>query len=93
MKTHCILPTILLALPLSANAAIINLSLGTAAQSTTLSSFVAGNAIDEVNNFTHTSGGDANATWQVLLTEPFSFNEVVSGSDQNWTVIFRSKLE
>ena len=59
-------------------AEIIPLNTGTAAQSTTLSSFVATNALDTVNNFTHTSGSDTNATWQVLLPEVYTFNEVVA---------------
>lgn len=52
---------------ISANAVPLDLSGGTAAQSTTLSTFVASNALDGVNNFTHTESFDTDPTWQVLL--------------------------
>lgn len=56
----------------------IPLNTGTAAQSSTLSSFTANLALDTVNNFTHTTSSDNDATWQVLLPEYYSFNEVVA---------------
>jgi hypothetical protein len=60
----------------SAPAAVINLSVGTAAQSTQLGGFGAGNALDTTVNFTHTLSSDANPTWQVLLPTTWSFDSV-----------------
>ncbi|MGJ8643183.1 MAG: lamin tail domain-containing protein [Luteolibacter sp.] len=54
----------------------IDLSGGTAAQSTTLESFTADLAIDGVSNFTHTLGTDTDPTWQVLLPSARKFQEV-----------------
>jgi len=54
----------------------INLSVGAAAQSSTLSTFEASLALDGVTNFTHTVSSDTNPTWQVLLPEPRSFETV-----------------
>ena len=55
----------------------IPLSTGTAAQSTTNGTFVAARALDGVNNFTHTTSGDNNATWQVLMPTNYGFGEIV----------------
>lgn len=68
---------------LAANAAVIDLTVGTPAQSSTLSSFTANLALDTVNNFTHTVSSDADATWQVLLPSSFSFDEVVAAGRQS----------
>jgi hypothetical protein len=60
----------------SAEAASIDLSAGTAAQSSQLGGFVATNATDAVINFTHTLNSDPNPTWQVLLGDSYAFNSV-----------------
>jgi hypothetical protein len=54
----------------------IDLSAGTAAQSTQLGGFVPENALDDVVNFTHTDASDENPTWQVLLPESYAFDSV-----------------
>ena len=54
----------------------IPLETGIVAQSSQLGGFGPGNALDDVVNFTATSGSDANPTWQVLLPEAFSFGIV-----------------
>jgi len=61
-----------------ADAAPIPLETGTAAQSTQLGGFAAGNALDAVVNFTHTQGTDPNPTWQVLLPDIYGFGEIVA---------------
>ena len=67
----------LLSLQSSSDAAVINLSTGsTAAQSTQLGGFGAGNALDALINFTHTQSSDANPTWQVLLPDSYSFTAI-----------------
>jgi len=66
----------LLSLQSAANAAVIDLSVGTAAQSSQLGGFSAGNALDDTVNFTHTANSDLNPTWQVLLPESQSFDSV-----------------
>lgn len=55
----------------------IDLTVGTAAQSTTLDSFVASLAIDGLSNFTHTLGSDDDPTWQVLLPSERLFGEII----------------
>lgn len=60
----------------SAEAAVIDLASGTAAQSTQLGGFVASNATDATINFTHTLNSDATPTWQVLLGDSYSFDNV-----------------
>ena len=52
------------------------LSTGTAAQSSQLSGFDAGRALDSTVNFTHTNGSDPNSTWQVLLPQSYSFGVI-----------------
>lgn len=59
-----------------ASAEPIDLSGGTAAQSTTLDSFTADLAIDGISNFTHTLGTDDDPTWQVLLAASKKFESV-----------------
>jgi hypothetical protein len=54
----------------------IDVSAGTAAQSSQLGGFVPENALDDVVNFTHTEAGDANPTWQVLLSDSYAFDSV-----------------
>ena len=54
----------------------IDLSVGTAAQSSTLNNFVASLAIDGVSNFTHTIRTDDDPTWQVLLPQDHVFGEI-----------------
>ncbi|MGJ8643184.1 MAG: lamin tail domain-containing protein [Luteolibacter sp.] len=54
----------------------IDLSGGTAAQTTTLELFTADLAIDGVSNFTHTLGTDTDPTWQVLLPSARKFQEI-----------------
>jgi len=66
----------LLAFQLTSNAAVINLADGTAAQSSQLGGFGAGNAIDSTVNFTHTLNSDTNPTWQVLLADFAAFDVV-----------------
>lgn len=59
-------------------AALVPLNTGTAAQSSNYNgTFVAGLALDAVNNFTHTAGTDSNATWQVLLPASYNFGQIV----------------
>ncbi|MEP4078786.1 lamin tail domain-containing protein [Haloferula sp.] len=70
----------------------IDLSGGTAAQSTTLSSFDAGRAIDGINNFTHTISDDPDPTWQVALPEDHTFQEITlvnRGGTGSWLPRFR----
>lgn len=78
MKTRTLLVTASLfgALTLAANAAVINLSTAVAAQSSTLSTFGPGNALDNIVNFTHTQGTDPNPTWQLLLGAPEAFADI-----------------
>lgn len=57
-------------------AAPIPLADGTAAQSTQVGAFAADRALDDVINFTHTQGTDANPTWQVLLPDEYAFNVI-----------------
>ena len=54
----------------------IDLSAGTAAQSSQLNDFSADLALDGVSNFTHTFASDTNPTWQVLLPSSFSFDTI-----------------
>lgn len=54
----------------------IDLSGGTAAQSSQLNDFDAGRALDGDVNFTHTLAGDENPTWQVQLAETHSFDTI-----------------
>ncbi len=54
----------------------IDVSTGTAAQSSQLGDFVAGNALDDVANFTHTLAGDENPTWQVELSDSYAFDSI-----------------
>jgi len=62
------------ALPSSAE--LIPLDTGTPAQSSQVGGFAAGNALDDVSNFTHTQGTDDNPTWQVLLPETYAFGVI-----------------
>lgn len=59
-----------------ASAPAIDLSIGTAAQSSQLGGFVPENALDDVANFTHTEAGDENPTWQVLMEDSYAFDSV-----------------
>ncbi|GHC47207.1 lamin tail domain-containing protein [Roseibacillus persicicus] len=59
-----------------ANADPIDLTVGTAAQSTTLDSFSADLGIDGQSNFTHTLGTDSDPTWQVLLPASKRFQTI-----------------
>lgn len=71
----CFLRTlVLMVAPLSADP--LDLSVGIAAQSSTLDAFEASLALDGVTNFTHTFRTDSNPTWQVLLPEFRSFETV-----------------
>ncbi|WP_435895117.1 lamin tail domain-containing protein [Oceaniferula spumae] len=66
----------------------IDLSVGTAAQSTTLDDYDASHAIDGVSNFTHTIATDDDPTWQVLLPSSKTFNEITlvnRGGNGSWT--------
>ena len=54
----------------------IDLSAGTAAQSSQLNDFSADLALDGVSNFTHTFASDTNPTWQVLLPSSFCFDTI-----------------
>lgn len=54
----------------------IPLITGIAAQSSQLGGFAAENALDDVENFTHTLSSDLNPTWQVLLPESYSFGVI-----------------
>jgi len=70
----------------------IDLSTGTTAQSTQLDNFVASNAIDGVNNFTHTLSDDPDPTWQVLLPTARTFEEITlvnRGGGGSWLQRFR----
>ena len=54
----------------------IPLGSGTAAQSSQLGGFDAGRALDANVNFTHTTSGDQNPTWQVLLPNARAFGVI-----------------
>ncbi len=54
----------------------IDLTVGTAAQTTTLGGFGASLAIDGLSNFTHTLRIDDDPTWQVLLPQNQLFEEI-----------------
>ena len=74
------------------SAAPIDLSNGTAAQSSTLSNFVASNALDGVENFTHTVSTDNDPTWQVLLPASKTFQQITlhnRGGTGSWLSRFR----
>jgi hypothetical protein len=73
----------------------IDLTTGTAAQSSQLGGFVPENALDDVVNFTHTMAGDENPTWQVLLPASYSFDDVTvfnRGSSEGTTSCCPSRL-
>jgi len=61
---------------LAVSAAPIPLNTGIAAQSTQAGANDAGRALDDLVNFTHTTSGDANPTWQVLMPEDYSFGVI-----------------
>lgn len=54
----------------------VPLDTGIAAQSSQLGGYGPENALDDVVNFTHTSGGDPNPTWQVLLDQSYGFGVI-----------------
>jgi len=68
--------SILASFTFAANAAVIDLSTGAAAQSSQLGGFAATNATDALVNFTHTLNSDTNPTWQVLLGDTYTFDTV-----------------
>ncbi|MBK1829432.1 lamin tail domain-containing protein [Verrucomicrobiaceae bacterium R5-34] len=76
----------------TAHAQPIDLSDGTAAQSSTLDEYDAGLALDGVNNFTHTEASDNDPTWQVLLPSDRTFQEITlvnRGGSGSWLPRFR----
>ncbi|MFC7337743.1 lamin tail domain-containing protein [Haloferula chungangensis] len=83
------LPILLLG---GAAAVPIDLSDGSAAQSTTLSTYDASLAIDGIPNFTHTVPEDPDPTWQIALPVYETFTEITivnRGGTGSWLPRFR----